>query len=85
MYLCTVCISTTFQLERTSMPPDGPTLPELITINLSIMTFSLSRTTVKVSHVAPGEHIVPGPFIFVFPNIVTLSILLSIQNISTKG
>jgi hypothetical protein len=31
------------------------TLPELI-------TFSLSRTTVEVSHVAAGEHMVPGPF-----------------------
>jgi hypothetical protein len=31
-------------------------------IGLSIITFSLSRTTVEVSHVAAGEHMVPGPF-----------------------
>jgi hypothetical protein len=31
------------------------TLPELI-------TFSLSRTTVEVSHVDAGEDMVPGPF-----------------------
>jgi hypothetical protein len=37
-------------------------VPELITFNLSIITFSLSRTTVEVSHVAAGEHMVPGPF-----------------------
>jgi hypothetical protein len=57
------------------LPPDGPlgklnfepifiaTVPEL-TISLSIITFSLSRTTVKVSRVAPGDHMVPGPFNF---------------------
>jgi hypothetical protein len=28
------------------------------------MTFSLARTTVEVSHVAAGEHMVPGPFHF---------------------
>jgi hypothetical protein len=52
------------------LPPVGPlgkhtfssifitTLPELI-------TFSLSRSTVNIrSHVAPGEHMVPGPFHF---------------------
>jgi hypothetical protein len=30
------------------------TLPELITFSLSIITFSLSRTTVEVAHVASG-------------------------------
>jgi hypothetical protein len=35
----------------------GRTLHELI-------TFSLSRTTVEVSLVAAGEHMVPGPFQF---------------------
>jgi hypothetical protein len=41
----------------------GCTLPELITVSLSIITFSLSRTsTVEVSLVAAGEHMVPGPF-----------------------
>jgi hypothetical protein len=40
----------------------GCTLPELITFSLSIITFSLSRTSVEVSHVAAGEHMVPGPF-----------------------
>jgi hypothetical protein len=38
------------------------TLHELITFSLSIITFCLSRTTVEVSHVAAGEHMVPGPF-----------------------
>jgi hypothetical protein len=42
----------------------GCTLPELITFSLSIITFNLSRTTVEVSHVAAGEHMVPGPFHF---------------------
>jgi hypothetical protein len=42
------------------------TVPELITIILSIITFSMSRTTVKVSHVAPGEHMVPGPLHYTF-------------------
>jgi hypothetical protein len=37
------------------------TLPELITFSLSIITFSLPRTAVKVSHVAAGEHMIPGP------------------------
>jgi hypothetical protein len=37
-------------------------MPELITFSLSIITFSMSRTTVEVSHVAAGEHMVPGPF-----------------------
>jgi hypothetical protein len=36
----------------------------------------LSRTTVKVSHVAPGEHMVPGPFHI----IVTFSTLISRPN-----
>jgi hypothetical protein len=40
----------------------GCTLPELIRFSLSIITFSLSRTTVEVSHVDAGEHMVPGPF-----------------------
>jgi hypothetical protein len=40
----------------------GSTLPQLITFSLSIITFSLSRTTVELSHVAAGEHMVPGPF-----------------------
>jgi hypothetical protein len=53
MNLGTVYISTKFQ-------PD----PELITFSLSIITFSLPRTTVEVSHVAAGEHMVPGPFHF---------------------
>jgi hypothetical protein len=42
----------------------GLGLCELITFSLSIITFSLSRTTGEVSHVAAGEHMVPGPFIF---------------------
>jgi hypothetical protein len=29
---------------------------------MSIITFSLSRSTVEVSHVAAGEHMIPGPF-----------------------
>jgi hypothetical protein len=29
---------------------------------MSIMTFSLSRTAVEVSHAAAGELMVPGPF-----------------------
>jgi hypothetical protein len=39
-------------------------IPDLITFSLSIIliTFSLSRTTVKVSHVAADEHMVLGPF-----------------------
>jgi hypothetical protein len=37
----------------------GCTLPELITLCLSIITFSLSRTTVEVSRVDAGEHMVP--------------------------
>jgi hypothetical protein len=43
------------------------------------MTFSLSRTTVEVSHVAAGEHMVRGHFIigtfFLEKNGCTLNIL----------
>jgi hypothetical protein len=35
-----------------------------LAIMLAIITFSLSRTIVDVSHVAAGEHMVPGPFMY---------------------
>jgi hypothetical protein len=38
-------------------------LPELITFSLSIITFSRSRTTDEVSHVAAGEHMSLDHFI----------------------
>jgi hypothetical protein len=74
-------ISTKFRLDRTSNIATRwfpwkhtfastcifieTTLSELITFSLSILTFSLSRTTVEViSRVAAGEHMVPWPFHF---------------------
>jgi hypothetical protein len=38
------------------------TIAGVLDSSVTRVTFSLSRTTVEVSHLAAGEHIVPGPF-----------------------
>jgi hypothetical protein len=41
------------------------------------MTFSLSRTTIEVSHVAAGEHMGPGQFhIYCITHLINFTIMI---------